>query len=178
MSFWDKVFGGGKPAPVAAPERPTLPTVKFDSSRVTPEIGTVVRAYIADLSEIAPEDRAVIVKAAMLSVTRGQDLHVLATALIGVGVSKRRAGDIARNLNSRATSMMDVANAIRLGVTDAQWVWSGVPCGGSEQRVQGHQAANGQIYSLVHGMLIGGIRAWPGREDGCKCRSALQIKGF
>jgi len=160
----------------AAP-RHTMPTVSFDSTRVTTEIRADLDATLRLTSDIPASEFARIYQAALDSVSRGRDLAVLAQALLTIeGMTKKRAGAISRLLNNRATSLMDRQRQLGLGIKSAIWRYSGASCADADDDL--HSQLDGKKYSIEKGMAVGKRRVWPGMEEDCKCGSSVIIPGF
>ncbi len=155
-----------------------IPTVKFDAARVTETVKADLRQNIKSLNEVSPGDFDMIYDAALRSISAGGALHILYQTLMTIdGMGKRRAADISRSLNIKATALMQIEGQKRLGIEYAIWMYSGAPCGSAEQDAA-HKAANGKPYLVDQGMLLNGFRTWPGREDDCKCVSRPVLPGF
>lgn len=111
----------------------------------------------------------------MRSVQTGRDLGTLSKALQeNYGVTKRRAGLIARTQNNMATATLTRTRQTQLGITKAKWLHS---AGGKHPRVE-HKEASGKEYDVTKGMYLEGVWTWPGREIGCRCVSVPLIDGF
>ena len=190
MGLFDKLFGKRDKA-AAVPigtgaVRPSVPTVRFDQSRVSAAVEAEVRSTLQGVPEIGAGEFASAYDAALRSVRAGRDLKVLHDALVGLGLTKQCASEVARLVNNRATSLMDRERQGSLGITEAVWRYSGAPCTASSKmpsledrkRDADHLAANGKRYVVVEGMLMNGRRVWPGQEPGCKCVSKSVIPGI
>lgn len=151
--------------------KPSIPTVRFDPSRVTEAVRTDLRASLDEYEDLPVGKEQAIYDAALFSISRGGDLHSLCVMLIGMGVTKARAAQIARHFNFRASSIMAAEQQIKLGIK-AKWLWSGACI------VEGHQAANGKTYDPRSGLKVGGYRTYPGRDHGCSCVANSVIPGF
>lgn len=134
-----------------------------------------------DLGDLSQNDRQALYPVVVESVSRGQDLRLLASAINArgiAGVTVRRAAEISRFLNSRAISTICREQQIAIGIRYARWLYSGAPCDGAEGMDRAHKAANGKRYLVDKGLLIGRKLSWPGREFGCKCMARSVVKGF
>lgn len=166
-----------KPVDAAVKTKPRMPTVKFDQSRVTPAVEADIQTTLQGLPEIPAAKRQRIYDAALKSIRAGRALNILNDVLIGIGMDKRRAAEIARLVNDRATSLMERERQTALGITEAVWCYSGAPCmfrpktpsPENIKRNAEHEAVNGKRFPMAKGMLINGRRVWPGMEPGCKC---------
>lgn len=160
----------------------TVPIVKFDTKRVTPAIEKMITQKIRSIRTLNPEQKETLIPAAIESVSRGRDLHVLSQAAIDIGLSQVEAAKISRKINDLATSKMNIARQLDLGITHATWAYSGAPCitkkDGSRKMDDAHKAANGQKYALKTGLKINGRYEYPGEKYGCKCISRPFIPGF
>jgi hypothetical protein len=108
----------------------SLPTVKFDASRVTQDVQDDLKATIRALSDIGEEHFQAVYDAALESIKRGRDLGMLCRAISDLklpGMTKARAADIARLLNNRATTLMTTQRQLDAGITRARWLYSGAP---------------------------------------------------
>jgi len=174
---------GRKSAEAIQPTR-TIPTVSFNASHVTNAVKADIRRNIL-LLEIHSEYADRVYDAAVRSVSAGRDLSLLYNTLIRLnisGMTKRRAEEIARLLNNRATALMDRQRQESLGITQAVWLYSGAPCEIDPKKATGqdaaHRAANGQSFDVRKGLLLNGKRTWPGVDPGCRCASKSIIHGF
>lgn len=189
MGLFGKLFGKRDKA-VALPKtkagQSRIPTVKFDQSRVTAAVEAEVRSTLQGVSEIGESRFASAYDAALQSVRAGRNLKILHDALMDLGLAKQRASEVARLVNSRATSLMERERQSSLGITEAVWLYSGAPCmtnsktplSEDRRRDADHLGANGKRYAVAEGMLMNGRRVWPGQEPGCKCVSKSVVPGF
>ena len=166
-------------------KKPALPTVAFDASRVTDGIKADLWAKVQELEDLPNGQQEAVYEAALRSVSRGRDLHVLAKALTEIGVPSARASEIAFYLNNRATSMMNIDRMLSVGITEAKWLYSGAPCyckypptDADLRRDEAHKAANGNRFPLAKGLQTNDGWAYPGRELGCKCIANGIVPGF
>lgn len=166
-----------------------IPTVKFDTSRLTRAVLADLERNIRDLPEVAEQNFDDVYDVALRSIAAGGDLYMLSTGLVAMnidGMTSQRAAQISKQLWFRAKEIMDREQQAELGITEAQWMYSHAPCmidprkPTSSDLLQdaAHKAANGKIYRIADGMLMNGRRTWPGREYGCKCSSKPRIFGF
>jgi hypothetical protein len=162
-----------------------IPTVKFDSSRVTVTVKIDLAKNISDLREIDKTNFEQVYDAALRSISAGRDLHLLYNALMQLnisGMTKRRAEEITLELNNKATALMNKERPESLGIKQAQWLYSGAPCEINPKKPTGqdavHRAANGKLFDVSKGMFLNGKWTWPGVEPGCKCVSKSIIPGF
>jgi hypothetical protein len=155
-----------------------IPTVKFNPAKVTETVKADLRQNTKLINEVGAGDFDRIYNAALRSISAGGALHILYQALMTIdGMGKRRAEDISRSLNNKATALIQAEEQERLGIKYATWLYSGAPCDGAEQDAA-HKVANGKPYPVNKGMLLNGQWTRPGREEGCKCVSKSMIVGF
>jgi len=180
MFRWDKKERGprGQKNPEPGQQTYAIPTIKFDSAKVTETVKADLKQNIKSLKEVGAGDFDKIYDAALSSISAGRALHILYQALMAIdGMHKRRAEDISLTLNNKATALIQAEEQGRLGIRYAIWFYSGAPCGDSEQDTA-HKAANGEPYAVNKGMLLNGRWTRPGYEEGCKCVSKSMIVGF
>lgn len=158
-----------------------MPTVKLDRTRVTAEVNAVVRKCVDELSDIVRrEHRDIVCAAAIKSITAGRDLALLTNAIADLGIegmTRTRAADISRLINNRASARMAVDGQRSLGIRTGVWRYSGAPCmvtpkrptDRDRQQDEAHRAADGKVFDLAEGMLVGGVWTMPGCEEGCRC---------
>lgn len=169
--------------------RNRIPTVKFDASRVTEDVKLEIRESVAQIGEIDARHFDEIYDAALRSVSAGRDLHVLYEALMRIsadGITRRKAEEIARHINNRATSFMNRNRQKALGIEDAVWLYSGAPCMTNTHKPTAeeirqdaaHKLASGTRFKASKGMFLDGKWTWPGQENGCRCFSKSVIEGF
>jgi SPP1 gp7 family putative phage head morphogenesis protein len=111
------------------------------------------------------------------SVQRGRDLELFTQELQErFSVVRSRAVLIARDQNSKATSVITAARQREVGITQARWVHSGA---GRHPRASHVKASReGLIYNVAEGALIDGKRIWPGSEINCRCTARSIISGL
>ena len=164
-----------------------MPTVKFDPSTVSKSVKADLRRNIELLDDLGKRHVPLIYEAALDSVSAGRDLNVLFLALMKIeGMSKRRAAEIARSLNNKATAIINRERQASLGITHAKWMYANAPCmrdpnhpsAAEVQRDAAHSAANGKKYEIDKGLFVDGKWTWPGVEEGCKCASRSILPGL
>lgn len=102
----------------------------------------------------------------MRSVARGRDLSYLTDELQKrYGITRRRAALIARDQNNKATSVMQAARQMSLGITQGIWRHSHA---GKEPRPS-HKNADGKLFDLDKGMYLDEKWVMPGEEINCRC---------
>jgi uncharacterized protein with gpF-like domain len=167
----------------------SIPTVKFDASRVTDAVKAEIRNSVSEIEGPTDPQREAIYCAALRSVSAGGDLHTLYAALMELGVdglTKKKASAIAVRINNRAASLMNKTKQQSLGIEYARWMYSGAPCVTNPKKPTpadieqdaAHKAANGQRFKISEGMLLNGKWTWPGNNDGCRCVSRSIIPGL
>lgn len=166
-----------------------IPTVKFDTSRLTQTVLADLERNIRELPQIAEHDFDDVYDVALRSIAAGGDLHMLSTGLVAMnieGMTPRRASQISTFLWFRAQERMEREQLAAAGITEARWMYSRAPCMVDPKKPTAqdllqdaaHKAADGKRYCIAEGLLINGRRTWPGREFGCKCSSQPRIPGF
>ena len=153
-------------------------TVKFTMTKAQRDVlRATVHANVSLIKSIPTQYLNQVEGIVMRSVQTGMGIGLLAKELEkSYGVTKRRAALIARDQNIKATSSLNRARQIELGVTDAIWMHSH---GGNEPRPT-HVKMDGRRYSLAKGMWDSHERKWiqVGQLVNCKCTSKSIIKGF
>jgi hypothetical protein len=182
------LFNRSKPAPTVNLQITNrIPTIRFDSSRVTESVKADLAKSIRRIKEFESHFDA-IYEAALLSVSRGRYAAVLYDAIMKLNIptmTKERASEICRRLNNKATSLMNRQKSVSIGITEAIWMHSGAPChvnprkptARDAQRDNAHRAADGKRYNISKGMRIGGRYVHPGDAPGCKCASRSVLPG-
>jgi hypothetical protein len=166
-----------------------IPTVHFDPNRVTEEVKADLKNNIKELKDFGESHFEHIYVAALRSISRGRDLATLFDAIVELNLpnmTKRRASEIARCLNNKATALMNRDQQISSGIKYAIWVYSGAPCqmnprkpsGEDVRRDAAHKASDGKRYEVSKGMILNGRPTLPGWDDGCKCTSRSVIPGL
>jgi hypothetical protein len=159
-----------------------MPTVKFDTSRLTVSVLDDLERGIRELPEATPKNFNALYDISLRSFTSGGDLHFLSSALMAMnieGMTLERAAQISRHLWFRAIEMMDRERQSKLGITKARWIYSNAPCmvdptdptPADLKRDSAHRASNGKLYLVAEGLRVDGKLTWPGREPGCRCSS-------
>jgi len=162
----------------------SIPTVKFDSSLVTKSVREDLKRNLKLIDDLDKKQFDKVYEAAVSAISAGGNLQVLFTALMECeGMTKGRAGEIARSLNNKAMSRISRERQMALGITQAVWMYSNASCMvnarvPTEKEIQqdaAHRAANGTLYEISKGLFVGGKWIWPGTEDGCKCLSRVKL---
>lgn len=157
-----------------------IPTVKFDTSRLTSTVKAQLKKDIASFDEIGITNAANIYSIALEALRRGQDAHHLFSGLMAIdGMQKGAALRITRCLLSRGAALMTTERRIALGLTQATWAYAKAPCmpdaknpsAADLKRDADHKALDGKPFDVRTGMKVGDTYTWPGFEEGCKCIS-------
>ena len=157
-----------------------MPIIKFDPSTVSESVKADLRRNIQLLDDLEKEDVQPVYAAALRSVLAGGDLHVLYTTLMKIeGMTKRRAAEIARSLNNKASAQINNDRRASLGITHALWMYANAPCmkypkrptNADIQQDAAHRSANGKRYEIDKGLFVDDKWTQPGVEEGCRCSS-------
>ena len=153
-----------------------IPVVKGDFSRVTDAVKADLWQAIVQTEDIPAKSAEFVYEVALRTAVSG-NLYEMAEVLKSLGVQKQRATELCRWLPRRAKSLITRDERIKLGLTEAIWVYSGAPCmanpsdGESKSRDEAHRLANGQKFNVADGLTLNGKNTWPGYEQDCKCSS-------
>lgn len=154
-------------------------TVPF---KQTPAMNDAFQAVVSEnvglIKSIASKHLSEVERLVASSVQTGRDLATLTTELEErYGLTKKRAAFIARDQNNKATSAMDRARKLSLGISKSRWRHSG---GGVHPRPSHVEAGKngGRVYDTAKGCLIDGKYIFPGEEPNCRCISEAVIPGF
>ena len=111
----------------------------------------------------------------MRSVQVGRDASYLTDELTKrYGITQRRAELISRDQNNKATSVMNRARQLEIGITEAKWRHSHA---GQHPRIS-HLEADGKIYNIAEGCKIDGEYIWPGEKINCRCTAKPILPGW
>lgn len=164
----------------AQTSKPGIPVVKGDHSRVTEAVKADLWQAIVQTEDIPAESAEFVYEVALrAAVTR--NLYEMAEALKSAGIQKQKAIELCRWLPNRAKSLITRDERIKLGLTEAIWVYSGAPCMAdpsdeeSKSRDDAHCLANGQKFNVADGLSLNGKNTWPGYEKNCKCSSRIVL---
>jgi hypothetical protein len=145
---------------LSAPFHPTPTAVKVYQAAITYKVALIDRLpskYRKDAQEVIWN-----------SVMKGFDVAGLARELHDrFGIVRERAQLIASAQCRMARSVMENANRIEQGLTEAVWHHDGARCG-----IPSHQALDGKPYLLARGATLDGKRVWPSGEPQCLCTSS------
>lgn len=155
-------------------------TVNF---RLTPAARDILKATVeqnVQLIRTIPQQYLAGVQGdVMRSVQTGRDIGQLAKSLQQkYGVTKRRAAFIARDQNAKATSAIQKARQLELGLNQGIWMHSS---GGKEPRPT-HVGNDGKVFDLATGWYDPDPkvrqRIMPGELPNCRCVWRAVIPGF
>ncbi len=153
-------------------------TVEFS---ITKAVNDVMQASIGEnvaLIKSIPQRYLGDVEGMVLrSVQSGRDLGALSAELQErYGITKRRAALISRDQNNKATSVINRARQLDLGITEAIWHHSHA---GKVPRPS-HVDMNGKVYKVAQGMWDPDEQAFvfPGQLISCRCTAKSIIPGF
>lgn len=136
---------------------------------------SVISENVGLIKSIASQHLGDVERLVATSVQNGRDLGALTDELMKrYDLTRNRAALIARDQNNKATSAMDRARKLSLGITKSRWRHSG---GGVHPRPS-HVEASGRVYDTTKGCLIDGKFIFPGEEINCRCVSESVIPGF
>ena len=166
----------------------TIPTVKFDTSRLTAAVLAEVESAVRELPEVTRDNFDGVYDLTVRACALGGDMSLLGRGLMEMGLrgmSWKRASQVSRELWFRAKDLMDRERQTKLGITRARWRYANAPCmidpgnpsAADLRRDASHKAADGKVYVIADGLLIDGKRCFPGRESGCKCSSSSIFPG-
>src|SRR6185437_4403638 len=146
-------------------------TVEFRMTNAQQDIlRATIQANVELIKSIPAQYLTQVQGSVMRSVQTGRDLGTLAKELQEHhGVTRRRAAFIARSQNNMATSSMDRARRLELGLDESQWMHSG---GGKHPRPT-HVAMSGKRFKTEQGMWDPAVKRYvfAGVEPGCRCVS-------
>ena len=107
------------------------------------------------------------------AISRGRDHKYLEQQLRKTGeFTERRVKLISRDQIDKATSVINHARQVQLGITKNKWVYTNI----SKEPRQSHKHANGKIYEIEKGCENDGKFIYPGELINCKCISAPVIE--
>lgn len=155
-------------------------SIKF---KMTRSMNDVLRATISEqvgLIRSIPQKYLLDVQGAVMrSVQAGHDIGALSKELQKTyGITKRRAGFIARDQNAKASASFNRVRQTELGITEAEWRHSG---GGRHPRPSHVKAGNDKVrYEVAKGWFDPDAQQWilPGQLPNCRCVSKSIIPGF
>ncbi|MGK2911248.1 MAG: hypothetical protein ACSLE1_15815 [Sphingobium sp.] len=164
---------------------PFIPSVQFDSARVTKEIRSDLWDRVHEFEDLPFGDERTVYEAALAGIIRGRDVGYITEALTDLGMGKDRSAYIALYLCNRSSSLMNTAQMLGHGITEGKWLYSGARCHASNppsyvdrQMDEAHRSANDSVFSLKKGLWLDGSWQFPGMFPGCKCATNAVIDGF
>jgi uncharacterized protein with gpF-like domain len=144
---------------LSKPFEPTAAAVKVYQA--------VISAKVAQIDRLPSKYRNDAKQVIWNSVMKGYDVVGLARDLHDrFGIVPERAQLIASAQCKMARSVIENAQRIELGITEAKWQYDNVRCA-----IQSHRALDGKRYALAHGANADGRRVWPSSEPQCFCSS-------
>jgi SPP1 gp7 family putative phage head morphogenesis protein len=153
-------------------------SVRFKMTRAQRDVvRATVNQNVALIKSIPSEYFTKIEGLVMRSVQTGRDLGQLTKDLQNeFGITRRRAANIARDQNNKASAALTRERQNQIGVTEAIWMHSG---GGKHPRPT-HVAMNGKKYDIKKGMWDSAVKQFvlPGELINCRCVSRAVIPGF
>jgi hypothetical protein len=166
-----------------------LPTIEFDTSRLTPTVLADLERNILELPEINRQNFEAFYDLALRAMATGGDLGFFCSGIDDLniaGMTGQRVAQISMSLWFKAKGKMDREQQAQIGVTHARWAYSNAPCMPNPKKPtpadlrinEAHRAANGTRYLIAEGLLIDGTRTWPGEDWYCKCSSRSIIPGL
>jgi len=153
-------------------------TVQFAMTRAQRDIiKATINANVSLIKSIPEKYLGQVEGMVMRSVQRGGDLATLTKDIRRqYGVTQRRAELIARDQNIKATSAMNKARRVELGLFEAIWMHSHA---GKKPRPT-HVAMNGKKFDIRKGMYDSHEKRYvqPGELINCRCKSKPVIPGL
>jgi len=135
---------------------------------------SVLHENVGLIKSIAERHLSEVEGLVLRSVQQGRNLGDLADELQRrYDLTRKRAALIARSQNNMATSTMNRARQLDLGIEDAIWKHSHA---GAKPRPS-HVKADGEIYKVAKGMYLDGEWVLPGVLPNCRCTSRSLLLG-
>ena len=160
--------GGAPPDFLLAPLRKLGLSAPFQPSATAVKVyQAVISRKVALIDRLPSKYRKEAEEVIWNSVMKGYDVAGLARELHDrFGIVRERAQLIAGAQCRMARSVMENAQRIEQGLTQAVWHHDSVRCG-----IQSHQTLDGKPYELARGAELDGKRVWPSGEPLCFCMS-------
>lgn len=155
-------------------------SVKFRMSAAMRDVmAATVESNVALIKSIPQEFHTQVQGIVMRSVQAGRDLKPMVRDLQKqFGVTRRRAEFISLDQSNKATSALQRARQVELGIEDGVWQHSHA---GREPRPT-HLANDGKKFSVAEGWFDPDPkvreRIWPGQLPRCRCTWRPVVKGF
>ena len=162
-------------------------TVNF---KVSPEVQTVMNSAVSEnvglIKSIASEHLQKVEGVVLRNVQKGSDLGTMTRELHQqFGIPTRRAAFIARDQNSKMTTVITKARQQQAGIRKARWMHSNITTKGhfrpehlAFSRGEHTPGAHGPDYVVADGAYLENRWTWPGFEVNCRCTSRPIIDGF
>lgn len=141
-----------------------IPTLKFDATLITSAVLATAWTTLREYPEVIGPTFDTVHKAALGMIQGGGNQPLLFGALCQAGLSKSDASRITQHVWSRANGAMNRERMLRLGIREADWLYSGAPCVGVD-----HERHNGRRYLIEEGLPTPVGFVFPGDGAGCKC---------
>ena len=153
--------------------------VKFSPHLFYSQVKIDLKEHLRALPEVDAEHFEVLYETAKHSIIDGEDASSLANRIVALAIDQiasERARQIALTLWRRARGRLERMHQERLSVTEAIWRYA-APClptlhkpSAIDRKVDlAHQAADGTLYRIHHGLHINRQPTWPGEGLDCKC---------
>jgi len=151
-------------------------SVRFDPTRASTDVfQATLDENVGLIRSIASEHLGDVRGIVMRGIQAGRDAQVITEELQHrYGITYRRAANIARDQNNKATAAMARTRKMELGLFEADWQHSH---GGRQPRPD-HVAAHGKRFDIRQGCLISGEYIQPGELINCGCTAKSVIPGF
>jgi uncharacterized protein with gpF-like domain len=158
--------------------------------RVSPEVQGVMNSAISEnvglIKSIASQHLQQVEGVVMRNVQKGSDLNTMTRELHErFDVPMQRAAFIARDQNSKMTTVITKARQTQAGIKRAVWMHSNITAPGhfrpehlSFSRGEHTPGAKGPMYVVADGAYLENRWTWPGFEINCRCTSRPVIEGF
>lgn len=145
---------------MSAPFKPTAAALKVYQAVISDKVALIDRLpskYRKDVKECVWD-----------SVMSGYDVAGLARDLHErFGIIPERARLVASTQCKMARSVIENAQSIEVGITEAVWRHDKERCA-----IPSHRAFDGRRYALTRGVSLDGKRVWPSSEPECFCGSS------
>lgn len=153
-------------------------TVNFNPNKdVSGAIEACVEENVLLIKNVGEQHLSEVNQMVLRAVAHGGDLGELTKGLEErLGITRRRAANIARDQNAKVTSAINRQRQIDTGLFEAEWVHS---AGGRNPRHSHVEAGRKRLrFDVREGALIDDERIWPGQKPNCRCASRVILPGF
>ena len=161
-----------------ADRKPTVNdlTIKFKPTpAMVAAYSKAITGFVANIADIPDDRKGELHELLWRTVMVGYDRAACTAGLVEeFGLETRRAAEISSHQHSLARITMDIARRLDSGVTEATWMYAGIPCEGQSN----HATLDGRRFNIATGVLVDGKWIWPGSEPGCRCCDKAVIPGF